>query len=243
MNRQASALAGLALADVAALVCLRPHLRALSAQLAAPHAWVVRSGVDAVLAAGAGAALWCVAAWLGAGLLAAALGRLPGALGQAGRRAADRLLPGALRRLVAGSAGVGMLLAPVTAAAAHPAPAAPSVAAAVATLPTPGWPVDPPPAALPTPGWPVDPPPAALPAPGWPARTPPDASGGGPVRVQPGDSLWLIAARRLGPQPAPAAVAAQWHRWYAANRRLIGADPSLIRPGQLLRPPDAGAHR
>jgi nucleoid-associated protein YgaU len=229
MNKQLAVLAGLALADVAALVCLRPHPRALTAQLAAPHAWVARSGVDAVLAAGAGAALWCVAAWLGAGLLAAALGRLPGALGRAGRCAADRLLPGALRRLVAGSAGVGMLLAPVTAAAAHPAPAAPPVAAAVAALPPPGWPVDPPPAALPPPGWPVDPPPAA--------------SGGGLVRVQPGDSLWLIAARRLGPQPAPAAVAAQWHRWYAANRRLIGGDPSLIRPGQLLRPPEAGAHR
>jgi nucleoid-associated protein YgaU len=32
-------------------------------------------------------------------------------------------------------------------------------------------------------------------------------------------------------------VAASWPRWYAANRRVIGADPDLILPGQILRPP------
>jgi nucleoid-associated protein YgaU len=48
--------------------------------------------------------------------------------------------------------------------------------------------------------------------------------------------LWAIAATRLGPQATPALVAANWPRWYAANRAVIGADPDLIRPGQLLQP-------
>jgi len=34
-----------------------------------------------------------------------------------------------------------------------------------------------------------------------------------------------------------AAVAAASPAWYAANRATIGADPSLIRPGQVLTAP------
>jgi nucleoid-associated protein YgaU len=59
------------------------------------------------------------------------------------------------------------------------------------------------------------------------------------VLVKPGDCLWLIAAQRLGPDVSPAEVAAAWPRWYASNERVIGADPSLIQPGELLQePPD-----
>jgi hypothetical protein len=36
-----------------------------------------------------------------------------------------------------------------------------------------------------------------------------------------------------------AAIAAEWPRWYAANRERIGTDPDLIRPGQRLLPPPA----
>jgi nucleoid-associated protein YgaU len=57
------------------------------------------------------------------------------------------------------------------------------------------------------------------------------------IRVRTGDSLWLIAARRLGPGASPAHIAREWPRWYAANRRLIGGDPSLILPGQVLAAP------
>jgi nucleoid-associated protein YgaU len=57
--------------------------------------------------------------------------------------------------------------------------------------------------------------------------------------VRPGDSLWLIAAHRLGPTATDADVAVTWPRWYAANRAVIGADPDLIRPGQLLSAPHA----
>ncbi len=57
------------------------------------------------------------------------------------------------------------------------------------------------------------------------------------VLVRPGDSLWAIAARALGPQAAVAAVAAEWPRWYAANRAVIGPDPGLLHPGQWLVAP------
>ena len=66
------------------------------------------------------------------------------------------------------------------------------------------------------------------------------------VVVRPGDSLWLIAARRLGAQASIAEVARAWPRWYAANRGAIGDDPDVIHPGQALvvppdRPAEAGA--
>jgi hypothetical protein len=57
-------------------------------------------------------------------------------------------------------------------------------------------------------------------------------------RVRPGDSLWSVAEATLRATGAPAAaadVAAYWPRIYALNRDLVGADPNLIRPGQLLR--------
>ena len=55
--------------------------------------------------------------------------------------------------------------------------------------------------------------------------------------VRPRDCLWLIAAQRLGPQATAAEVASEWPRWYVANRQLIGADPDLVRPGQVLVAP------
>ncbi|MBV9290883.1 MAG: LysM peptidoglycan-binding domain-containing protein [Frankiales bacterium] len=57
------------------------------------------------------------------------------------------------------------------------------------------------------------------------------------VVVRPGDSLWTIAARRLGRRATPTAVAASWPRWWATNRSVIGANPDLIHPGQRLTPP------
>lgn len=61
--------------------------------------------------------------------------------------------------------------------------------------------------------------------------------------VRPGESLWGIATTALGARGLPAtdpAVAAEWPRWYAANSTLIGPDPDLIRPGQILTPPVEG---
>jgi len=60
-----------------------------------------------------------------------------------------------------------------------------------------------------------------------------------PVRVvvREGDSLWKLAARELGPDATAEAIAARWPAWYAANRHVIGHDPDLIYPGQVLRIP------
>jgi nucleoid-associated protein YgaU len=57
------------------------------------------------------------------------------------------------------------------------------------------------------------------------------------VTVGPGDSLWLIAARRLGQHATVADIAEAWPEWYAANRAEIGPDPDLLRVGQRLAPP------
>lgn len=72
-----------------------------------------------------------------------------------------------------------------------------------------------------------------------------DLRSGVPVRVaarvvvRPGDSLWSIAAQELGADASAEAVAARWPQWYAANRDVIGPDPDLILPGQVLRTPAA----
>jgi hypothetical protein len=90
-------------------------------------------------------------------------------------------------------------------------------------------------------GIPTSPRPApTVPAPA-PARTPRQskAVGTDDVTVGSGDSLWLITAHRLGAGASGARIAAEWPRWYAANRTAIGADPDLIQPGTRLQPPAA----
>jgi hypothetical protein len=69
-------------------------------------------------------------------------------------------------------------------------------------------------------------------APGRPHHRPPSPVS--TVVVRPGDSLWLIAARTLGPDPTDTDVTARWHALYAANRARIGPDPDLIEPGLRL---------
>jgi hypothetical protein len=55
------------------------------------------------------------------------------------------------------------------------------------------------------------------------------------VVVRPGDTLWALAEQEL---PAPATdrqVSARWQSVYRRNRGVIGPDPDLIRPGQVLK--------
>lgn len=73
-----------------------------------------------------------------------------------------------------------------------------------------------------------------------PVLTAARASGHDCVVVRPGDSLWSIAARRLGRGASHEAITAEWHRIYALNREIIGSDPDLIEPGQRLALPPAG---
>ncbi len=221
--QQRMVVVALGVGDVAVLVLLRPRAGALITDLAAPHTWVARAGADAALATLASTALWLAALWLALGLAAAAATRLPGGAGRCSARACGVLLPCALRGLVAGSAGLGVLLAPVAALADH-GPGDRAVAAD--TVPAPAWPVE----LGATPATPV-------PAP----QTRGEQPASHPVTVRAGDSLWLIAARSLGPRATDQQVAAAWPRWFAANRAVIGADPALLRPGQVLRPPAPAA--
>ena len=63
------------------------------------------------------------------------------------------------------------------------------------------------------------------------------------VVVRPGDSLWAIAAAHLPSGASAASIDASWRQWYAANRDVIGANPNLVIPGQVLLPPRAAATR
>ena len=57
------------------------------------------------------------------------------------------------------------------------------------------------------------------------------------VAVRAGESLWTLAARELGPGASDVEIATRWPLWYQANRDVIGADPNVLLPGQLLSPP------
>ena len=55
-------------------------------------------------------------------------------------------------------------------------------------------------------------------------------------RVQPGDSLWRIAARHLGTDATTAQTAREVNRLWELNQQRIGTgNPDLIFPGQTLR--------
>ena len=79
----------------------------------------------------------------------------------------------------------------------------------------------------------------------YPDRTGPDArSGDRPVCAAPrqvvvrtGDTLWDLARDQLGPGADDRAHTRAWHRLYALNRAVVGADPDLIHPHLRLRVP------
>ena len=62
------------------------------------------------------------------------------------------------------------------------------------------------------------------------------ARGGERYTVRPGDSLWDIAEMKLGTAEARR-IARYWPRIHRANRAVIGGDPNLIVPGQVLTLP------
>lgn len=77
-----------------------------------------------------------------------------------------------------------------------------------------------------------------------PTRQAPSAAGD--HLVLPGDSLWSVAAAALAAahghsgEPTATEVASYWPRIYALNRALLGPDPDLLLPGQVLRLPELG---
>jgi LysM repeat protein len=245
-----AALLAVVVVDAFAVIALRPDWPQLARHVVHPYAWVSSDGTDRAAASLAGAAFWLIALWFGIGLLAALASAAPGIIGRLATRVTRWLLPAVLIRATAGVAGLAVLAAPVVASAASAptTPAAPSSTAIAAPV----WPTNHP--TEPAPAWPitVTRSPGTGPAPGTghavtnPARavTSAVASAGAAdqaaptqVVVQAGDSLWAISARSLGTNASPPRIAAEWPRWYAANRTEVGADPSYILPGQVLDAP------
>jgi hypothetical protein len=182
-------------------------------------------------------------AWIVLGVVLETLARLPGVAGRWASALSVAVSPRVVHRAAAVLLGVGVG-AGVSAGAATAgpvrAPVVASLGAPSATLspqpPDPAW------APLPDPAW-VPEPPRVRPQPDVAAvSTLGRRAGGGDlgeVVVRRGDSLWTIAARHLGPGAGDAEVAEEWPRWYAANRAVIGDDPDLLLPGQVLQPPEA----
>lgn len=225
--------------DAWLLAAYRPVPR-LVHHLASPRAWLTSVGADTATAELASAALWLAGAWLAIGSAAALTSALPGVIGRSGRAVARVFLPRALYRLAAGAAGMGVLLCPAVAGAASSTPAVSAGAHAGTATPTPAWPTD---DTLPAPAWPNSSARPTTPRAAGPTTTPgadraaPTGHRTGTVVVQPGDSLWRIAAARLPGHPSERRVAVAWPRWYAANRRVVGNDPDHIVAGQLLYAP------
>ena len=83
---------------------------------------------------------------------------------------------------------------------------------------------------------------AAIPAPtatpAQPGSGPTDADSAGAVVVLAGDTLWSIAHHHLNSDATDQKIDTAWRAWYSANTQVIGDNPDLIQPGQLLLPPD-----
>lgn len=176
--------------------------------------------------------------------------------------AAGRLSPAFMRRLALAAVGLQLITAQLAAAAPLPAlPAAgplPEAAVSAAWIPA----ADASsaayldragvvPAALPSPmpegGPPADPqwkPLRPVVEPGLLAscrlRPQDPATSPGEITVRAGDSLWSLSAGLLGPFASDVDISAAWPRLYQANRHIIGADPNVLLPGQVLQlPPPA----
>ncbi|WP_157453779.1 LysM peptidoglycan-binding domain-containing protein [Cellulomonas sp. Root485] len=253
----AGTLASATLAGVLAL-----HVRAVLSDHVGP--WQVDTVIElAVAGVGSLVAAWLAAGALLATVCVVV--RAAGASWRAGERLVHRCAPQVVRKALVLAVGAGIGLGMATgASAAVPEPsatvaaveagddvvpsdlgwtvttsasptAAPTAAAAAAeTSPDPTTPPPPGPTAAPV----TDAAVVALTAAAPPATAPPTpVTTADAVVVAAGDSLWSIAARHLPPDATDAEVAAAWPRWYEANSAVIGADPGLIQPGQVLMVP------
>lgn len=226
----------------AGALCLSLTLRVRTLLAGQTGPWRVEAAVEV----GVTSVGLLVAAWLaGSGLVATMclLVRAAGTTWRTGERLVHRFAPQVVRRalVLAVGAGIGLGMASgATAVAPDPSPTI-SVTADAAALPDLGWAVTVPSAEphAPTPVPEVDvasavvtsQEPAATPAAAETAANPES------VVVVAGDSLWAIAARHLPSGATDAEVAAAWPRWYDANAEVIGADPDLVRQGQVLTTP------
>ncbi|MFW3171913.1 hypothetical protein [Geodermatophilus sp. CPCC 206100] len=221
-------------------------------------------GPETLLLCAVAALAWLTWLWGLLGLVLTAASGLPGLAGGLARALSRRVLPAGARRAAALALGVGLTAGAPLLVACAPASAAPDSAAAHAGVtdwpssgtatagPIPDWPRAPAPptpappqtsapaqttAPRPTPAPAPAPQPTAAPVPGWPLPDPGDHV------VLRGECLWDIAAAdlqdRSGREPTAGETAAAVQAWWQLNAGVIGPDPDLLLPGQVLRPPSA----
>lgn len=222
-----------------ALALLTPSFPAMTADLLGAQRTADSAGAEALVLAGAGLAAWGVWAWGALGLVLTAGSALPGMLGQAAGTLTGVVLPRGLRRGAALALGIGLGVAGPLAGTTLVVVTAPAAAAETTSTPVPDWPGALPDAgALPDRPGPDAAPPAVPEVPDWPA--PPAA---GDHVVLRGDCLWDIAAAHLSDQLGRTASAAETAQatsaWWTANAAVIGPDPDVLLPGQVLHPPPA----
>lgn len=177
---------------------------------------------------------WLVVTYLGAVAAVLLLARLPGATGAVFRVLGRLLAPALLRRTLELALGLSVVAGGLGL----------STATANATTEGPGTEVSQE-AGLPDLDWPLTPDSTpSTPAPAPAPSTATSASVTAPsvdVLVQPGDTLWDLAAQSLRAagqtRPTAAGIAQAWPQWWSANRAVIGADPDLLLPGTTLTPP------
>lgn len=257
MDRTGAALGALALpAGIALTAATGAGSRLLLTGVSAPGA----APGEALAGCAAGVAS-LLSGWLTLCLLLCLLAQLPGAGGRLAGQVREKVTPMLVRRwaaIVIGTSVSVTCLADTAVAAVHEGPTGPSPG----WRPAPTSPTHPAPS-FPSPGWPATAPAGPstgetathtipTPVPGWTPRRPPARQQGDPhlltgrqrtvdkepaVVVRRGDSLWSIAAARLGPHATAGEVARAWPRWYTANADDIGTDPHTLLPGMRLTPP------
>lgn len=206
----------------------------LRAAVTDPQLLVDTTGPDALVLALVTALAWLCWAWGALGLLLTAASAAPGWAGALARLLLSGLVPAGARRAAALAIGLGLTAAAPLAVPAGP----PTVALGTAAADQPAeeapvivdWP-GPAAGSLDRPT--AD---AAWPAPDWPQHAP-----SGHVVLR-GDCLWDIAHDHLARQHpgrplVDADVAAAVQAWWRTNAAVIGPDPDLLLPGQVLQPP------
>ena len=215
---------------------LGPEPSEVQAAVRDPQTLVDRAGPDALLLVVVPVLAWLCWAWGALGLLLTAASAVPGWAGRLAGALLTGVLPAGARRAAAVALGLGLS----TVAPAALAPAAPPVTAVVTASATED--LGAPPDQVPV-DWPTAPsadgvpePPASAAVPDWP-----DAPADARVVLR-GDCLWDIAAdwlrlRAPGSAVGDAEVQQAVQAWWQANAAVIGPDPDLLLPGQVLRPP------
>ena len=225
----AAAMAGIA----GVLAALTPAVPVMTGAVTAAQRTVDTQGADALITSAAGLIAWSVWLWGALGLALTAAAALPGVVGGAARLTLRVALPAGARRSAALLLGIGLGITAPLAAGALPALAPTASAAAPPVDDVPDWPGPALAPAAAVPDWPAGEAPAT--------QTPATQTAEAGRRVVSGDCLWHIAADsvlgQLGRLPTDGEVAASVDAWWHANADVIGSDPDLLIPGQVLRAP------